>query len=252
MSGTNEYEGIRAIVTGGASGIGRATALELQARGAKVAALDLKPGDDEGIAQITCDVSDQASVEDAVTKAAALLGGIDVVVNNAGIGARGTIEDTPDETFLSLFDVNVVGAVRVTRASLAWLRQSQHPAVVNTCSIAAWTGLQQRAAYSTSKGALQALTLAMASDHVREGIRINCVMPGTAATPWVQRLLDSADDPAAERAALDARQPLGRLVEAEEVAYAIAYLASPRAGSTTGALLAVDGGSHTLLPIPKN
>jgi 2-keto-3-deoxy-L-fuconate dehydrogenase len=247
----SEYEGFRAIVTGGASGIGQATALELQSRGAKVAALDLNPGSDEGITQITCDVSDAASVDRAVQQAAEILGGIDIVVNNAGIGARGTIEDTPDETFRSLFEVNVLGAVRVTRAALAFLRQSDAPVVVNTCSIAAWTGLQQRAAYSTSKGALQALTLAMAGDHVREGIRVNAVMPGTAATPWVQRLLDSATDPAAERAALDARQPLGRLVEADEVANAICYLASPRSGSTTGALLAVDGGSHTLLPIPK-
>lgn len=247
----SEYEGFRAIVTGGASGIGRATVLELQARGAKVAALDLNPGQDEGITQISCDVSDATSVTQAVQQAAEILGGIDIVVNNAGIGARGTIEDTPDETFLSLFDVNVLGAVRVTRAALPFLRQSDAPVVVNTCSIAAWTGLQQRAAYSTSKGALQALTLAMASDHVREGIRVNAVMPGTAATPWVQRLLDSATDPAAERAALDARQPLGWLVEADEVANAICYLASPRSGSTTGALLAVDGGSHTLLPIPK-
>ncbi len=247
----SEYEGFRAIVTGGASGIGQATVLELQARGAKVAALDLNPGSDAGITQITCDVSDAESVSQAVQQAAEILGGIDIVVNNAGIGARGTIEDTPDDVFLSLFDVNVLGAVRVTRAALPFLRQSDAPAVVNTCSIAAWTGLQQRAAYSTSKGALQALTLAMASDHVREGIRVNAVMPGTAATPWVQRLLDSATDPAAERAALDARQPLGRLVEADEVATAICYLASPRSGSTTGALLAVDGGSHGLLPIPK-
>ena len=250
----SEYQGIRAIVTGGASGIGRATALEMQARGARVAVLDLRPDEksaDPGITQIACDVADQASAEDAVTKAAALLGGIDVVVNNAGIGARGTIEDTPDETFLALLNVNVLGAVRITRAALPWLRQSKSPVVVNTCSIAAWTGLEQRAAYSTSKGALQALTLAMATDHVREGIRVNCVQPGTADTPWVQRLLDSAEDPEAERAALDARQPMGRLISADEVAHAICYLASPRAGSTTGTLLAVDGGSHALRPIPR-
>jgi 2-keto-3-deoxy-L-fuconate dehydrogenase len=247
----SEYAGIRAIVTGGGSGIGRATARELRSRGATVAVLDLDPGSDAGITQISGDVSDADSATQAVQQAAAVLGGIDVVVNNAGIGARGTVEDTPDETFLALFQVNVLGAVRVTRAALPFLRRSPAPVVVNTCSIAAWTGLQQRAAYSASKGALQALTLAMAADHVREGIRVNAVMPGTAATPWVQRLLDSATDPAAERAALEARQPLGRLVEADEVANAICYLASPRSGSTTGALLAVDGGSHTLLPIPR-
>ena len=95
---------------------------------------------------------------------------------------------------------------------------------------------------SASKGAVLALTMAMAADHVREGIRVNCVNPGTADTPWVGRLLDVAEDPAAERAALEARQPMGRLVSADEVAHAIAYLASPRSGSTTGTALEVDGG----------
>jgi 2-keto-3-deoxy-L-fuconate dehydrogenase len=103
-------------------------------------------------------------------------------------------------------------------------------------------GLPQRALYSASKGAVAALTMAMAADHVHDGIRVNAVVPGTADTPWVGRLLDAADDPAAARAALVARQPLGRLVSAGEVAHAIAYLASPVSASTTGTLLPVDGG----------
>ena len=163
------------------------------------------------------------------------------------VGARGTVEESPDEEFLRLFQVNVLGLVHTSRAALPHLRRSEHPAIVNTCSVAAWTGLQKRAAYSTSKGAVQALTLAMAADHVREGIRVNCVNPGTADTPWVQRLLAAASDPEVERASLEARQPLGRLVSAPEVANAICYLASPRSGSTTGTLLGVDGGSHTLV-----
>ena len=100
---------------------------------------------------------------------------------------------------------------------------------MNTCSVAGIAGLPQRALYSASKGAVYALTLAMAADHVREGIRVNCVTPGTADTPWIGRLLDAAPDPAAERIALNARQPMGRLVSADEVAAAIAYLASPLA-----------------------
>ena len=136
----------------------------------------------------------------------------------------------------------MLGMVRTTRAALPHLRASAHAAIVNTCSIAATAGLPQRALYSASKGAVLSLTLAMAADHVREGIRVNCVNPGTADTPWVGRLLDAADDPEAERAALNARQPLGRLVTAEEVAAAVAYLASPAAGSVTGTALAVDGG----------
>ena len=117
-----------------------------------------------------------------------------------------------------MLDVNVVGMVRVTRAALPHLRASAHAAIVNTCSIAATAGLPQRALYSATKGAVLALTLAMAADHVREGIRVNCVNPGTADTPWVRRLLAQAADPEAELAALKARQPIGRLVSADEVA----------------------------------
>jgi 2-keto-3-deoxy-L-fuconate dehydrogenase len=243
-----EFAGMSAIVTGGGSGIGRATVLELVARGARVASLDLRPAEPtEGVEEITADVSDDGSVRAAVDRAAELLGGLDVVVNNAGVGARGTVEDTPDEEFARLYQVNVLGLVRTSRAALPHLRRSTRAAIVNTGSVGGWTGLQQRAAYNASKGAVQALTLAMAADHVGEGIRVNCVNPGTADTPWVQRLLASAPDPEAERASLEARQPLGRLVSAEEVAHAICYLASPRSGSTTGTMLGVDGGSHTLL-----
>jgi NAD(P)-dependent dehydrogenase (short-subunit alcohol dehydrogenase family) len=145
-----------------------------------------------------------------------------------------------------VLDLNVVGIARVTRAALPYLRRSSAAAIVNTCSIAATAGLPQRALYAASKGAVLALTRAMAADHVAEGIRVNCVNPGTVATPWVDRLLADAPDPAAERAALQARQPHGRLVSAEEVAAAIAYLASPLAGSTTGTDLAVDGGMQGL------
>ena len=179
------------------------------------------------------------------------LGGIDILVNNAGVGAIGTVADNPDEQWHRVYDVNVVGMVRVTRAALPYLRRSAHAAIVNTCSIAATAGLPQRALYCASKGAVYALTLAMAADHVAEGIRVNCVNPGTADTPWVSRLLEAAPDPAAERAALNARQPMGRLVSADEVAAAIAYLASPLAGATTGTALAVDGGMQGLRTRPK-
>jgi NAD(P)-dependent dehydrogenase (short-subunit alcohol dehydrogenase family) len=145
-----------------------------------------------------------------------------------------------------VLDVNVVGMARVSRAALPHLRQSPAAAIVNTCSIAAWAGLPQRALYSASKGAVYGLTLAMAADHVREGIRVNAVAPGTVDTPWVGRLLDAAADPAAERAALQARQPSGRLVTADEVAHAVCYLASPLSGSTAGTVLAVDGGMYGL------
>ena len=241
-----DFSGLHAIVTGGASGIGLATATLLTGRGCAVACLDLNTTVDEPLIGIRCDVTDDASVRAAVTEAATRLGGIDIVVNNAGIGAQGTVEDNDDAEWSHVFDVNVQGMVRVSRAALPYLRQSAHASIVNLCSIAATAGLPQRALYSATKGAVLSLTLAMAADHVRDGIRVNCVNPGTADTPWIGRLLAKAPDPAAERAALEARQPTGRMVSADEVAAAIAYLVSPHASATTGTSLAVDGGMQGL------
>ncbi|GAA1924339.1 SDR family oxidoreductase [Streptomyces sodiiphilus] len=254
-----DLAGLRALVTGGASGIGLATARLLAARGAHVAVLDraataLNRDHDgtggEPLRGFRADVRDDAAVRAAVASAARHLGGLDILVNNAGIGAAGTVEDNDDEEWHRVLDVNVLGIVRTTRAALGHLRRSRHAAVVNTCSIAATAGLPQRALYSASKGAVLSLTLAMAADHVRDGIRVNCVNPGTADTPWVARLLEAADDPQAERAALRARQPMGRLVTAGEVAAAVVYLASPAAASVTGTALAVDGGMAGLRPRP--
>ncbi|WP_293698928.1 SDR family oxidoreductase [uncultured Agrococcus sp.] len=240
-----EFDGLKAIVTGGASGIGAAVARELTARGARVAVLDLLTDGAEHPA-FRCDIGDSASTDAAVAAAAAALGGIDVVVNNAGMGAAGDIAANDDAEWARVLNVNVTGIARVTRAALEHLRRSQHAAVVNTSSIAATAGLPQRALYSASKGAVLALTRAMAADHLGEGIRVNAVCPGTADTPWVGRLLDAAPDPAYERTQLEARQPHGRLVSVEEVAHAVAYLASPLATSTTGVGLAVDGGMQDL------
>ncbi|MEU5100329.1 SDR family oxidoreductase [Streptomyces sp. NPDC020996] len=242
-----DLAGLAAVVTGGASGIGLATARLLSRRGARVAVLDRAPEtlpaeDRAALTALSCDVADDAAVRAAVAEAVERLGGLDILVNNAGIGAQGTVADNDDAEWTRILDINVLGIVRTTRAALPHLRRSPAAAVVNMCSVAATAGLPQRAAYSASKGAVLSLTLAMAADHVREGIRVNCVNPGTAATPWVDRLLAAAEDPEAERAALDARQPLGRLVTAEEVAAAVVYLASPAAASTTGTALPVDGG----------
>jgi NAD(P)-dependent dehydrogenase (short-subunit alcohol dehydrogenase family) len=239
-----DFSGLVAIVTGGASGIGAATADLLTQRGARVAVLDREIGTLQGTPALAlhCDVTDSAGVEEAVAEVAGQLGALDVVVNNAGIGAVGDVAANSDEEWHRVLDVNVVGIARVTRAALPHLRRSAHAAIVNTCSIVAPVGLPQRAVYAASKGAVASLTLAMAADHVREGIRVNAVTPGTADTPWVARLLAQAADPDEAGRALRARQPMGRLVSAQEVAHAIAYLASPLSASTTGTLLAVDGG----------
>jgi 2-keto-3-deoxy-L-fuconate dehydrogenase len=242
-----ELEGMVALVTGGASGIGAATADLLAARGARTAVLDLHPeGASSAHLGVRCDVGDDASVRAAVAEVVDRLGRLDVVVNNAGTGAAGTVEGNDDEEWHRVLDVNLLGVVRVSRAALPHLRRSPAAAIVNTCSVAATAGLPARALYSASKGAVLSLTLAMAADHVREGVRVNCVNPGTVDTPWVARLLDQAPDPGAERSALEARQPHGRLVRPEEVAGAIVHLASPLSGSTTGTALAVDGGMQGL------
>lgn len=243
-------ERIRALVTGGSSGIGLAVTTLMCERGWRVASLDVAPPERpvDGVFFVQADLRDREQVHAAVTRAAEELGGLDVVVNNAGIGAVGTIEENSDEQWRDVFEVNVFAIARVMSAALPHLRASNSAAVVNTCSIAATAGLPRRALYSATKGAVYSLTLAMAADLVGEGIRVNCVNPGTVDTPWVSRLLAAAGDPQRERRALEARQPHGRLVDAREVAQAIVYLAGPAAASITGTALAVDGGMHGLRP----
>ena len=243
----SELRGLVAAVTGGAGGIGAATAMLLAERGASVAVLDrVLDGVPAGLLPVACDVSDEGSVRRAVTTVVDRLGGLDILVNNAGVSAVGDVAANTDEEWARVLDVNVTGIARVTRAALPHLRRSSYASVVNTCSAVAFVGVRQRALYAASKGAVLALTLAMAADHVGEGIRVNAVAPGTADTPWVARLLADAEDPEAAAAALRARQPLGRLVTAHEVAHAIASLASPAAASTTGTVLRVDGGMTSL------
>ncbi len=242
-----DFEGLVALVTGGASGLGASTATLLQERGARVAVLDRSiDAVPEELLAVTCDVTDQAAVDRAIATIVERFGGLDVVVNNAGIGATGDVSENDEAEWARVLDVNVTGIARVTRAALPHLRRSPHAAVVNMCSAVAFVGVRQRALYSASKGAVLALTLAMAADHVREGIRVNAVAPGTAETPWVGRLLDAAADPVAAAGELRARQPLGRLVTADEVAHAVASLATPAAASTTGTVLRVDGGMTAL------
>ncbi|MFB6437979.1 SDR family oxidoreductase [Streptomyces sp. NPDC056411] len=251
-----DFTGMAALVTGGGSGIGAATAALLLARGARVAVLDRDPtGAPAGAVRVRADVTSGAGVRAAVEEAVAALGALHTLVGNAGIGATGTVEDNDEAEWNRVLDVNVLGLVRTARAALPHLRRAAagepgRVSITHTCSIAATAGLPQRALYSASKGAVLSLTLAMAADHLREGIRVNCVNPGTADTPWIGRLLARAGDPEAERAALHARQPMGRMVTAAEVAAAIASLASPAASGITGTALAVDGGMQGLRPRP--
>jgi NAD(P)-dependent dehydrogenase (short-subunit alcohol dehydrogenase family) len=244
---STEFKGLTAVVTGAGSGIGLSVARLLSESGAKVIGLDLSEGDMAKFATyIHCDVSDATKVTAAFAELSKQTDVIDILANNAGVGAIGTITDATEAEWLKVFGVNVFGMGRVSAAAMPFLKKSKVASIVNTCSIAATAGLPQRAVYSASKGAVLSLTLAMAADGIPDKVRVNCVAPGTSDTPWVARLLSQAADPVAERAALEARQPMGRLVSADEVASAIIYLASPRQASTTGTVLNVDGGMQGL------
>lgn len=242
-----EFEGLVAVVTGGASGIGAAVAQRLSEAGASVAVLDLTAERGEpGYFTVATDLSDDDSVASAIALVAERFGRIDIVVNNAGVGAQGDAAANPDAEWHRVWDINVVGMVRTIRAALPHLRKSPAASVVNLSSVLATAGVPQRVLYSATKGAVLAMTRAMAADHLPECIRFNAVNPGTTDTPWVAGLLARTNDPSAERAALEARQPHGRLVTPDEVAGAVAYLASPLSGSTTGTSIAVDGGMQEL------
>lgn len=238
-----DLDGLVAVVTGGAGGIGLETARTLAGQGATVCVFDLAVDElPEGLHGYRVDVRDRASIAAAVEALATEFGGLDIVVNNAGIPAVGAVDENDDDEWARVLDINVTGMARVSAAALPWLRRSAHAAIINVCSIAALNGLPRRALYGASKGAVLSLTFAMATDHVGDGIRVNAVSPGTVATDFVDRLLQTFDDPVAERAAMDARQAIGRMVTPREVADAIAFLASPRSSATTGTALEVDGG----------
>ena len=241
-----EFSGLVAVITGGTGGIGSTTAEYLAARGAEVATLDIAPAIGSNYYSDICDITNGSDVQRAIAAIANALGGIDILINNAGIGASGDVTANTDEQWLKVFDVNLFGAVRVTRAAMPYLRKSTVASIVNTCSIVANVGLPNRALYSSTKGALESLTRAMAADYIALGIRVNAVSPATADTPWVARLLAEAADPAEMSANLISRQPMKRLITAQEVAHAIAYLASPLSASTTGTVLSVDAGLHSL------
>jgi len=234
-----------AVVTGGASGIGRAVVVALTENGATVVSLDRDraggrdPDPDcaggRAELELTCDVTDTDQVDRAVVAVADRFGGIDIVVNNAGIGSQGTIEADDDAVWQQVLDVNVLGIVRVTRASMPHLRRSDAAAVVNVGSIAGWSGLPERAAYSASKGAVHALTQAMAADGVADGVRVNAVAPGIITSTGTKQY-----PPALVQSAIR-KVPLKRAGTIEECAASIVFLASPGAQYITGATLRMDG-----------
>jgi len=242
--------GKRAIVTGAANGIGRAIALRLASEGARVVIADVNEDDARGVAEEIdgetlvhkADVTRDGDVEALVGRAVSEWGGLDVMVNNAGVGVAGTAVTTTEEEYERVMDVCVRGTFLGMKHAIPALKDAGGGSVINMSSVAALVGLVDRTVYSAAKGAIYSMTRASAIDHIGEGVRVNCIAPGTVDTPWVARITSGYDDPEEARANMRARQPHGRLVTPEEIAAMAAYLASDESASVIGACMVVDGG----------
>lgn len=246
-------QGRTALITGAGSGIGRAMCLAFAAEGASIFASDVNAESAEESASMVraaggeaaahaAEVGRSEEVQAMVEACLDRFGRISILCNNAGVGSTQTVVDTPEELWDRVFEVNVRGAFLGCKYAIPSMVEAGGGVVINTASVAGLVGLRNRAAYCASKGAVVALTRAVAIDHVGQNVRCNCLCPGTVDSPWVGRLLDQAPDPVAERAALVARQPMGRLGTPEEVARAAVYLASDDASFITGTAFVIDGG----------
>jgi NAD(P)-dependent dehydrogenase (short-subunit alcohol dehydrogenase family) len=242
--------GKRAIVTGAGAGIGEAIAIRLSGEGARVALVDLDEqaaervaGEIEGKTLVRrTDVTRSEEVEALVQGVVEEWGGLDVMVNNAGIGVAGTTPETSEEDWERLMAVNLKGTFLGMKYAIPAMRASGGGSIINISSVAALVGIPDRAVYSATKGGILALTRAAAIDHVAEGIRVNCIAPGTVDTPWIDRITAGYDDPEEARANMEGRQPHGRFVTPEEIAAMAAYLAADESASCIGACMIVDGG----------
>jgi len=242
--------GKRAIVTGAGSGIGRAIAIRLASEGARVILADLDEEAAEEVAEeidaVTlvhrADVTKTADAEALVARAVSEWGGLDVMVNNAGVGVAANIVDTTEEDYERMMDVCVRGTFLGMKHAVPAIRDSGGGSVINMSSVAALIGISDRAIYCAAKGAILSMTRAAAVDHVGDGVRVNCIAPGTVETPWIERITSGYDDPEEARKTMQARQPHGRFVQPEEIAAMAAYLASDESASVIGACMIVDGG----------
>jgi NAD(P)-dependent dehydrogenase (short-subunit alcohol dehydrogenase family) len=241
------------LVTGGGSGIGRASCLLFAEEGARIAVADKRREAAEAVAAeciakgaeaiaVAGDVSKDADARRMVEETVKTFGRLDVLVNNAGYGFAGTVTDTDEEAWDALMAVNVRGVFLCAKHAIPAMAAGGGGAIVNTASVVASIGIRNRAAYCASKGAVAALTRAIAIDHVAEGIRCNAVAPGTIDTPYFDEILRKSPVAADTRKALEARQLLGRLGTPEEIAAGILFLASDESRFATGSILTIDGG----------
>ena len=245
--------GTVALITGGASGIGRAAALLFAREGAAVAVVDLNDAGGRSVVDqirgeggraifIPCDVTQAGDCRQAVEQTVAQLGRLDVLFNNAGIIRRATVVDADEAGWDRVMAVNVKSVFLMSKYAVPVMAAAGGGAIVNTASGWGLVGGQKAAAYCASKGAVVLLTKAMALDHGPQGIRVNCICPGDTDTAMLRQEAAQLGEPVDHFLAGSAQRPLGRLGRPEEIAQAALYLASDAASFVTGAALVVDGG----------
>lgn len=238
------------IVTGGGSGIGRASCLLFAQEGGKVVVADKSLDAAESVANevgdaaiaLRTDVSDSQSVRAMLKQTVDRFGRLDVLVNNAGYGITGSVVETDEDDWDRLMAVNLNGVFYGCKYAIPIMRKQGGGVIVNTASNVVTVAIRDRAAYCASKGAVAALTRAMALDHVSEGIRVNCIAPGTTESSYFLKMLAKSERPDELRVELERRQPMNRMAAPEEIARGILYLACDDSSFATGSMLTVDGG----------
>jgi NAD(P)-dependent dehydrogenase (short-subunit alcohol dehydrogenase family) len=248
-------EKLRAVVTGAGSGIGQAIAVRFAQEGASVVCSDINIEaaqstvamlETPGLA-FAVDVAKESEIKALIAFTHEHFGGLECMVNNAGVGIAAKVTETTEEDWDRVMNVCLKGTFFGMKHAIPAIQHSSHPentdgSVINMASIASFVGLLDRVAYSAAKAGILGMTRAAAMDHIPDGIRVNCIAPGTVDTPWVKRITAGYEDPEGARVAMRARQPHGRLVTAQEIAAMAAYLASSEAMSVVGAAMMVDGG----------